>query len=1324
MLVICVDKIHDFLFRRIMASTFPMATIVKLKGRDNFIDWQFAVEAYLEHEGLWECVQGNDADESNNRKAKSKIILLIEPVNFVHIRGYKTAKEIWDVLQVTFEDSGLYRRVSLIRQLTSTRLENCNGMEDYVNKVISAAHKLRNIDGNNVSDEWIATFLLAGLTDRFKPMIMAMESSNMAITSDAVKTKLLQDPKSSETSSSKALYTKGRRYGKNHNQSSQQPFLSSADNKQNVIRCYVCQEIGHISRFCPKKKKNAMTAVSNGKQTLNGLNNNNVPTASGLFGGYSTTATSKDDWIIDSGASFNMTGRNDWLRNVKVALIDEISAANNAKMEVKATGQVNVIVDCEGNIKNVPVTEVLHVPDLSVNLLSVSQIVLKDYTVVFDKFGCKIFDANQQLHSTGRHVNNSFVMNLANPQCNHATSENTSDLWHRRMAHLNHSDLLKLSNGLSSGISFNDKKQSSSPCVPCLQGKQTRLPFPKKGSRVASVLELIHSDLCGPMEISSMSGAKYFLTLIDDLSRKVFVYFLKTKEHVKQVIEEFKVLYERQLSKFIKILRSDNGSEYITSELDEFLRLSGIIHQFTNPYTPEQNGMAERMNRTLIEKARSMLYGAGLPKTFWAEAVSTAAYLVNRSPARGHGKTPEEIWTGVKPDLSHLRVFGCTAMVHVPKELRKKLDSKSREMIFVGYCEDTKGYRLIHPVTRKLTKSRNVVFLENVFRNTESSSHEPDPVGDFFPLSEAIRLDIVVGENANVSNASNESFQSCSNASDQNLVDAPIDIVQPYVRRSERASKPKVFPDFVTYAVHGIVLDDPQTVNEAMSRANAEVWRKAMKDEFDSLEENDTWELTDLPSNRKPIHCKWVFKSKRNADGKVTRYKARLVAKGYTQRQGIDYDETFSPVVRYNSIRYLVAIAAKYDLDIHQMDVVTAFLHGDINEEIYLIPPPEFIQGDKVCRLKKALYGLKQASRQWYLKLDSAMTAIGFERSSVDPCIYYLIDRNKMTFVAVYIDDLLIFTNDLVRKSFLKNELSKRFKMTDLGEAAYCVGLKLSRDRANGLIYLNQQRHVMDLLIRFGMVDCNTAETPMDSNQKLTKDMSPKTSSEIEEMVGVPYQELVGGLLYISQGTRPDITYAVNTVSKFNNNPGKAHWIAAKRILRYLKRTMDAKLTFSVNGNNNILGYCDADWGSSIDDRKSCTGYVFMFQGGAISWVCKRQPTIALSTTEAEYMSLAAAVQESLWLQSLHREFNCDQQVQSMEIRSDNVSALDLASSTAYSARTKHIDIRHHFIRQYVQEKSVILVHVSTEEMLADVLTKALPSKKHFLCSNGLGILF
>lgn len=1334
-------------------TTFSPA-IEKLLGRENYNTWSFAVKTYLEHENLWayanpdavrqaikkkKNAQGEEEDDvaliieeaKNDLKAKSKIVLLIHPSNYHHVQNCTTARSVWIALQSAFEDSGLLRKVGLIRSLTSTKLQNCATMEDYVNKIMTAAHKLRGIKAE-VSDDWLASFLLAGLTDRYTPMIMALEASGIPLTADAVKTKLLQEEKPSPTPNASKAFFSSKKHRKQQSPLKNTSYQSGGTNG---IRCFTCNQYGHISKNCPNKKQTS-TSSSQPVQCL--------PTAhKGLIAAFSTFYDNHNDWYFDSASSFHMTMRENWLKEKCAATVDKILAANNSVMEVKSTGQVNVQIVCKDEVKQITVNNVLHVPDLSVNLLSISQIVSKGYTVVFDKSGCEVLDENGEVIATGEHINNMFKLHIprtSEKQCCVGTV--TSDIWHQRLAHLNTIDLSKLKNHLATGISFTDKKNQLA-CVPCLKGKQSRFPFPKQGSRAASILDLIHSDLCGPMEVQSFSGAKYFLTLIDDLSRKVFVYFLKTKEHVKEIFENFKVLYENQLEKFIKIFRSDNGSEYITSELEDFLVKSGIIHQTSAPYTPEQNGLAERMNRTIVERARSLLVAANLPKIFWAEAVSTVAYLINRSPTKGHGRTPEEIWTGVKPDLSHLKVFGCKAFVHVPKKFRRKFDPKSTEMIFVGYSEETKGYRLIHPVTRRLTISRDVVFLENEFiRGVCTAEEEQQSVEEVFPIFDnfldtdeidpiEINEEYPVNENSatNIDNSStiNENppiNDTLSSNSGQRLIPTPITVSSHEVRRSERVPKPKVFPDFVTYCVNGFIPDDPSTVEEALSSANSEVWKKAMCDEFNSLQENDTWELSELPPNRRPIQCKWVFKTKRDSDGRIVRYKARLVAKGFTQQKGIDYGETFSPVVRYSSIRLLVAISAKFNLDIDQMDVVTAFLHGKVEEEIYMLQPKEFATDNRVCKLKKALYGLKQASRQWYLELDSVLIRNGFQRLLVDPCVYFDITLPKMTFVAVFIDDLLIFTNDQQKKLFLKKKLSERFKMTDLGESNFCVGLRLTRDRAKGTIFLDQKRHIADLLLKFNMVDCNPVDTPMDPNQKLSKSMSPQSPSEREEMSRIPYQELIGGLLYIAQGTRPDITFAVNTLSMYNNDPGKAHWTAAKRVLRYLKGTIDTKLAYSNDDRNNFLAFCDADWASNIDDRRSCSGYVFMYQGGAISWCSKRQPTIALSTTEAEYMALSSTVQESSWLNQFICQFNLGGQSQSIRIFCDNTSALDLAKSTGYSARTKHIDVRHHFLREHIETGQINLVHIPTVEMVADVLTKPLNSKKHRFCSEGMGLQF
>lgn len=512
-----------------------------------------------------------------------------------------------------------------------------------------------------------------------------------------------------------------------------------------------------------------------------------------------------------------------------------------------------------------------------------------------------------------------------------------------------------------------------------------------------------------------------------------------------------------------------------------------------------------------------------------------------------------------------------------------------------------------------------------------------------------------------------------------------------------------------------IILDDPMTIEEALSRADGKRWKKAMVDEYESLLLNKTWNLVDLPAKRKAIPCKWIFKTKRDGDGVIERYKARLVIKGCAQRRGLDYEETFSPVVRYNSLRYLLSLAAQYDLDIEQLHAISAFLQGDVEEDIYMVQPEMFVEdSSKVCRLNKAIYGLKQASRQWNKKL--ALKEIGFGQSALDPCVYFRINGQHRTYIAVYVDDFLVFSNDQLLRRFLKEELFRRFRMKDLGDANFCMGLHITRDRANGIIYLDQRRHIADLLTKFGMTDCNPAKVPADPNQILSKSMSPQTSTDKAAMSSIPYQEAVGGLLYISQGSRPDIAYAVSLVSRFNNNPGKPHWEAVKRIMRNLKGTIDAKITFVKLSNPVVTGYCDADWARDLDERRSCTGYVFLKKGGAISWTSKRQSTVALSSAEAEYMSLSACSQEGLWFRQLEIDFNSSVTGDVINIFCDNKSAINLSETNGYHARTKHIDIRHHFVRLSVQQNLV--------QMIANIFTKPLCRDKHLFCAQGLGMKF
>lgn len=494
-----------------------------------------------------------------------------------------------------------------------------------------------------------------------------------------------------------------------------------------------------------------------------------------------------------------------------------------------------------------------------------------------------------------------------------------------------------------------------------------------------------------------------------------------------------------------------------------------------------------------------------------------------------------------------------------------------------------------------------------------------------------------------------------------------------------------------------------------------------MTEELDALSKNDTWKLTNLPAGKSAIKCRWVYKLKRNADGKIARYKARLVVKGYSQKQGIDYHETFAPVVRYTTIRFLLAIATKFNLGIQQMDAVTAFLNGELKEDIYMEQPSGFQDGtNRVCKLKKSLYGLKQSSRVWSEKLNSVLVAFGLKRSNTDQCLYFLMDDKKMIFVAVYVDDVLIFSNNETMTKQLKDELCRNFQMKDLGNASSILGIRITRDRAAGTIAIDQSQYINNVLDRFEMSNCNAVVTPMDLNQKVSASMCATTNGEQQSMGKIPYREAIGCLLFAAQITRPDISYAVNVLSRYTINPGKAHWAAVKRIFRYLKGTVNRKLVYGTKASK-IEGFCDADWASDIDERKSTTGYVFMLQGAAISWSSRRQPTVALSTTEAEFMSLVSAMQEGMWLQRIEQELFSNAS-KTLLLHCDNKGAIQLAINNAYSSRTKHIEIKANFIREKIENEIVKIQYIPTDEMLADILTKAMVGTKQTFFSKQIGL--
>ncbi|KAM1054407.1 hypothetical protein PS2_001749 [Malus domestica] len=479
---------------------------------------------------------------------------------------------------------------------------------------------------------------------------------------------------------------------------------------------------------------------------------------------------------------------------------------------------------------------------------------------------------------------------------------------------------------------------------------------------------------------------------------------------------------------------------------------------------------------------------------------------------------------------------------------------------------------------------------------------------------------------------------------------------------------------------------EPETYEEARAHNDSDKWMKAMESEMDSLSKNDTYELVELPKGRKALKNKWVFKLKR--DDNMTRYKARLVVKGFGQKKGVDFDEIFSPVVKMTSIRVILGMTASMDLELEQLDVKTAFLHGNLEEEIYMEQPKGFeVKGKEnlVCKLKKSLYGLKQAPRQWNKKFNSFMI-VGQDAS-------------------------------MIKK--LKEELSKSFDMKDLGPAKQILGMEIIHDRKSKKLWLSQEKYVERVLERFNMKAAKPVSSPLANHIKLSKESCPKTYEEKEKMAVVPYSSAVGSIMYAMVCTRPDIAHAVGVVSRFLSNPGKDHWEAVKWILRYLKGT--SKMCLCFGGSKPILeGFTDADMGGDLDGRKSTSGYLFTFAGGAVSWQSKLQKCVALSTTEAEYIAATEACKELLWLKQFLQELGLKQS--DYGIYCDSQSALDLSKNTTYHSRTKHIDIRYHWIRDAIENKLLQLKKIHTDNNSSDMLTKVVTKSKLEFCIKAAGM--
>ncbi|KAJ9566522.1 hypothetical protein OSB04_002488 [Centaurea solstitialis] len=1034
-----------------------------------------------------------------------------------------------------------------------------------------------------------------------------------------------------------------------------------------------------------------------------------LPDAPGIFM-IDCLITSYESWVIDTGSGNHICNHLQGFTRRKTLRKDRsnLRVGEGTPLIAEAVGSYSLSLP-SGLV--LELDNCYYIPNMIKNVLSFDLLVDHGFHYKYDYKMLSVFK-NNVFYFKATPINGLYIVNLQdNSNEIYHISKRSKDiedqtyLWHCRLGHINKKRVeLLLKGGFLGNFDY-----KPFDCESCLSGKMTKQPFNNENERATDLLEIIHTDVCGPFSHVARGGYRYFITFTDDFSRYGYVYLMRHKSESFERFKEFQNEVQNQLDKRIKFLRSDRGGEYLSDKFDNHLMECGIVSQLTPPYTPQMNGVSERRNRTLLDMVRTMMCHSMLPISFWGHALETAAHILNRAPTKSVEKTPYELWKGKKPNISFLKIWGCE--VYVKRPTSEKLRPKSDKCFFVGYPKTTVGYYFYNPEENKVFVARNGKFLEEKFLSLENTRKD---------------VDLQVVDEENTAPIVEPEIQHI-NVEPQS---EPIEEVQTQdLRRSSRVrQEPDRYLGFLVSQDSGD-LNEPTSYGEAVSGSESEQWQEAMKAEMQSMYDNQVWELTDLPQHCRAVGRKWVFKKKPDMDGNVHTFKARLVAKGFTQTHGIDYDETFSPVAMLKSIRILMAISAYFNYEIWQMDVKTAFLNGKLTEDVYMEQPEGFEDPknpNKVCKLLKSIYGLKQASRSWNLHFDERIKEFGFTKSEFEPCVYTKFSGSIVTFLVLYVDDILLIGNDVPTLQSVKSWSSKCFQMKDLGEAAYILGIKIYRNRSKRLIGLSQSTYIDKILKKFRMDESKKGFIPMQHGIVLSKTQCPVCSQDQDKLKSLPYASAIGSIIYAMLCTRPDVAYSVSVTSRYQQNPGEPHWVAVKNILKYLRRTKKMFLVFGGSEDEiSVTGYSDASFQTDRDDFRSQSGYVFTLNGGAISWKSSKQDTIADSTTEAEYIAASDAAKEAVWLRNFLSDLRVIASIsRPIDIFCDNSGAVAQAKEPREHHKSRHVLRKYHLIREIIGRGDVRICKIPTEENVADPLTKPLARVKHEAHASSIGMQY
>ncbi|KAJ0900510.1 putative RNA-directed DNA polymerase [Helianthus annuus] len=1305
---------------------------VKLKGSENYTIWSNAMQLALQVKNKWRFIDKSCVKSENNEVLarqwdRCNSIVLTWILNSISEELYmgnvfaKLASDVWSDLKETYNKVDgsvvfdLYQKINSFSQNGSTVSEyyhKLNVMWGQLDQIL----QLPACSCNAAKD-------FNDFNHMIKLMQFLMGLDNMY---QGVRTNLLMKetlPTVKEAFAVVSREESHRNYSSGNKKNQNMAFVSKVSppvefKKTNKVsnqnlKCTHCKKVGHSIDKCfeiigypswmkSKGSQGRRAVVSNNNsvdnsEVVNTLTSDQITRLLSLLSDKSSEGRqscnvsgccytvfcfntglndqNKTGWIVDSGANQHMIKDETNLTNVV-----NVSEFN---IKIKHPNGTSALVTKIGDLRladKVVLKDVFVVPEYNINLISVHKLARDNKLYVgFDEHTCFIQDLQtKKVLVTGSQVDGLYFCGslcVSNKVCYNSSS--VSNLWHARFGHPSDNALNIFKHKL------NVKTNSTKPCEVCHRAKQHREPFPLSNHTTTELGELVHLDVWGPYKVHSKEGFRYFLTVVDDYSRAVWISLLKSKSEV----TPSSVIGGRTPYELV----------YGFEPFLDHLRVFGCLGFCT--VLNEHDKFSSRAEKCVFigysnEKKGYKMFSLDNKKELFSRDVKFFESVIPFKDELNFGSMNENS----NIDITNLNFFD---MYDTPEH-----------QTFSTPNDET-----------------------NDQNNKGSGTHgsQRSVLGDTDTMGGA-QGEQPSTSDANIDQAEHVMTDSAEDHTSEGVQTVQVE-VQPTPRRSTRSSTfPRNLNDYiiegkVKYGIEKVVnysnlsaehkcftstLDrssEPRNFYEASQDPN---WVSAMNEEIEALHRNDTWDLVELPSGRSLVGCKWVYKIKYKSTGEIERFKARLVAKGFSQKQGVDFAETFSPVVKLVTVRCIISIAVNNDWKLYQLDVNNAFLYGNLNEDVYMSLPDGYYSKDekRVCKLKKSLYGLKQAPRMWNEKLVTVLTDMGFSQSKCDYSLFFKIHKDVIVYLLVYVDDIVITGNSVCEIDSVKQKLRSKFLIKDLGELKYFLGIEVIKQSSG--VCLSQRKYCLELLTEYGMSGCKPVSNPIEQNHVITS-LCKENSDIVDNITG--YQKLVGKLIYLAH-TRPDISYTVHYLSQYMHSPTQGHLKIAFRLLRYLKQSPGKGVLLSKGSNFKLLAYADSDWGKCLESRRSVTGFCVFLGNSLVSWKSKKQGTVSRSSAEAEYRSMCAAACEVVWLKNILHELDISVELP-VFLHCDNSAALSIAVNPVFHDRTKHFEIDLFFLRDLISKGVIKAIGIQSEKQLADLMTKGLLIGQHNeLCSK------